>query len=101
MRVLNPEIDGMRRKTAVIVEREFEALVTVTNALYPTDKRVFHDLSRLKSRYGDVRSVAYCDLQSVVGRELLLLFLQFLLQVSVRIDDEQVFRPAGSPLGMH
>lgn len=101
VRVLYAEINGMGGKAAVIVECELKAIITVANALYPADKGVFHDLSCLKRRDGDMRFIAYRHLQPIVSGELLLFVPQFLLKVAVRINDEQVFGPSFPPLYLH
>src|ERR1700755_364343 len=47
--VQHTQVNGMRRKPAVIVERYFKTLMPVADTLYPADQRVFHHLPGLKS----------------------------------------------------
>lgn len=88
-----PQIDGMWRKAAVIVEGYLKTPVAMTDPLYPADQGLFHHFPGLKGSHGDVGFVADSGRQAVFGGELLLLIEQFIMQVSRRIDDEQVFHP--------
>src|SRR5580692_5166289 len=94
----------MRWNAAVVVERELKAPMLLTNPFYPADQRILRLFARLKGRQRDMWSVAPKKIisdalalvqpvmQSIVGRKLLLLFHQPVLQVTMWINDQQVFR---------
>src|SRR3984885_5695273 len=68
-RILYPEVNGMRRKTAVIVEHQVKALMTAADALYPAYEGVFHRFAGLKGGHGDMRLVTDIDPQTIVQKE--------------------------------
>src|SRR5258708_39206210 len=45
--IQHTQVNGVRRKAAVVVERNVKARMAVANTLYPTDQGGFHHFPRL------------------------------------------------------